>query len=622
LEASRKENHSLLRIINNQILHLNTILFIVLFSVILGFAIFYFSEIYNDYIDEKLDFVEYQFSNIIKDVFRDIENFIENGTVPFNALLILEIDSYGNVRTISPYIETYKNFYFGNDELFEKTLRFGEYVSGFTKKFLTEDPIIVVSKKHDNRVFLGLFSVENISRGSEVLQGGQKLFFVDKYGFGVKVSQQGHDFVDFLEIESREKKVPLLNLNYSNLGGKMHIFFHRDLPYGFKCIVAMPFINIIKPYIYFLLIFAFLVTLNITLIPRFLLKKIKIQLEPIRLLSEHMLKSSGTTPINLGDSLEMAEEIKNLVDSFNRMVKEAHENQRKLSSAVKKLSRLNENMRAVNSILFLSDEMFKRLILKSNDSLAILREYIMNISKAVPSFKYFGYNGELGTLEIGERVGRSLVMRLSNEEVRVAFEDDENDEMKFFENTVAQEILNFIRDLKLAVQIQNLIRYDPLTKLFNRKYFEELFERELLVANRYKRILSFVMIDMDNFKAFNDEFGHQFGDKILQKFGEALLKSFRQSDVVGRYGGDEFQILMLETPKNKALDKIEKIKKEISIFDIDGVIVKIDFSFGIAEFPKDGKTKNELLKVADLELYKVKNLKKQLEESQDSKGTF
>lgn len=617
METNNKKSKSLLDITNNQILYLNIILFLALFSMVAVITFYFFNTFYRKYIDEKLEFVKYQFNSAINNAFKDLEIFISSG-VNNDSAIFLEVDPQGRVTNATPHVKTYENFYFGNSELFKKTLEFGEYVSGFTKKFLTEKPVIVVSKKSNNRVFFGLFSVENIFQGifqgSKMLENSQNLFFVDEYGFGVKINQKGLSFVDFLEkIGSREKDVPLLNLRYSNVDGKIHVLFHKDLSHGFKSIITIPFMSTMKPYIYSFLILVILAIFSTIVTSRFFIRKVKVQLGTIQLLSEHMLKSFGTTPIDLNESPEIAEEIRNLFNSFNKMVREAHNRQEKLSLAVRKLSNLNEQIKAINSILVSSDEMFRKLLFRSSEPLAVLKKYIQKIFKIIPNFKYFGYNGEFGTLKMGEKSGKLVVMRLlDDEEIQLSIEKGENNEAKFFENVIIQEISSFIRELKLAVRIHNLIRYDYLTKLFNRKYFEELFERELLIADRYKRVFSLVIIDMDNFKTFNDEFGHQFGDKVLQRFAELLLRSFRKSDIIGRYGGDEFEILMLETSKHKAFKKIQEINRKISTLSIDGTTIKIDFSFGIAEFPKDGRTRDELLKVADSELYKTKNLKKQL----------
>jgi diguanylate cyclase (GGDEF)-like protein len=90
------------------------------------------------------------------------------------------------------------------------------------------------------------------------------------------------------------------------------------------------------------------------------------------------------------------------------------------------------------------------------------------------------------------------------------------------------------------------------------------------------------------------------------------MESFRQSDLVGKFGGDEFQILMLEATREKVFEKLKLIEKNAAKLQVEGASIQLEFSFGLARFPDDGKTKNDLFKTADRELYRMKNLKKNL----------
>ena len=604
----RLENKSILEIINNRIVRLNILIFVLLALAVLVLMIFFLEAIYRKYIDDKLDFVEYQFNSIVRNALKDIENFVESASSPSNALVVIEVNLEGKVESLKPIIRSYEDFYFMNDNLFKETLKSGEYISEFTKRFLTVDPVIAVSKKYNDKVYIALLALNEIYENSQALQDGQQLFFVDKNGFGVNLSQSGYSFVDFLTIESHKKRIPLLGLDYLEFNNRIHVFFQRKFPYGFRSIITIPFLSFIKPYLYYFVIFMFFLTFNSIIISQLLTREIKSQLKPIQDLSNHMIEASEVTPVVFenSESEKLGFEIKNLIHSFNKMVENINENRKKMSLAVKKLAIMNENMHSINTLLVLSEELFKKMILNLDVPTAILKEYINKVFSAVSNLKYFSYKGEFGNLEVGKKSGRSLVINREGETIQLTFKSSENNETIFFENTLAQEIMNFIRDLKLATKIQNLLKYDSLTGLFNRKHFDELFEREIIIANRYGRIFSFILIDLDNFKVYNDDFGHQFGDRILQKFSEILQESFRQSDILGRFGGDEFQILMLETPREMACDKIRKIRERITSLEVNGIKIKLYFSFGIAEFPKNGKNKDELFKVADSELYKTK----------------
>jgi diguanylate cyclase (GGDEF)-like protein len=146
---------------------------------------------------------------------------------------------------------------------------------------------------------------------------------------------------------------------------------------------------------------------------------------------------------------------------------------------------------------------------------------------------------------------------------------------------------------------------DPLTGLFNRRYLEETLEREMARAVRDEGVLSVCMADIDNFKSFNDQHGHKAGDLVLKSLSEILLAYSRAGDVVCRYGGEEFLILMpgadLETTARRAEDwrrAFEQMKIEF-----EGEILSTTLSLGVAVFPQQGRTSDDLLRLADEALY-------------------
>ncbi|MBI5378615.1 MAG: sigma 54-interacting transcriptional regulator [Nitrospirae bacterium] len=149
---------------------------------------------------------------------------------------------------------------------------------------------------------------------------------------------------------------------------------------------------------------------------------------------------------------------------------------------------------------------------------------------------------------------------------------------------------------------------DSLTGLFNRRYFEESLQREVQRSNRYERPLSLVFCDIDDFKAVNDRYGHPYGDTVLQAIAGLLEKNTRSSDLVCRYGGEEFALLLPETGKAGALVAAEKLRKVVERAPIgDGESsVGLTLSFGVAAFPEDAKTEQELVQRADEALYRAK----------------
>lgn len=159
-------------------------------------------------------------------------------------------------------------------------------------------------------------------------------------------------------------------------------------------------------------------------------------------------------------------------------------------------------------------------------------------------------------------------------------------------------------------QLLRLSMSDPLTSLFNRGYFDERIAVEVSRACRYQKPLSIAMIDVDYFKLFNDTHGHMAGDRALRVIASTLSHSFRQSDIVVRYGGEEFVIVMPETDTTTASQKLESVRQAIANAPIQltvaGEAVGVTISAGLAGLPNDGSSAEELLNVADTRLFQAK----------------
>jgi diguanylate cyclase (GGDEF)-like protein/PAS domain S-box-containing protein len=150
---------------------------------------------------------------------------------------------------------------------------------------------------------------------------------------------------------------------------------------------------------------------------------------------------------------------------------------------------------------------------------------------------------------------------------------------------------------------------DHQTGLFNRRYLEETLERELLQATRKHFILGIIMLDVDDFKRFNDTYGHAAGDAILREMGSFLLKHVRGEDIVCRYGGDEFIIVLPDVTQAVACKRAELICKYTRQFHLQfegQALEAITLSYGVAVFPKDGSISMAILKAADDALYSAK----------------
>jgi len=179
-----------------------------------------------------------------------------------------------------------------------------------------------------------------------------------------------------------------------------------------------------------------------------------------------------------------------------------------------------------------------------------------------------------------------------------------------FTATVAKQVSMALASLRLKDQLRDQSIRDPLTGLFNRRYMEETFEREIDRASRNNIALSFVMIDIDHFKSINDTYGHEAGDQVLIELGKILSHVTRNEDIACRYGGEEFVICLPGANIAVAVARAETIRKKMAStkFRHDGkTIGKITVSLGVSEYPQHGDDAAELVKAADKALYQAKN---------------
>ncbi len=146
---------------------------------------------------------------------------------------------------------------------------------------------------------------------------------------------------------------------------------------------------------------------------------------------------------------------------------------------------------------------------------------------------------------------------------------------------------------------------DLLTSLWNYGYFQYKLDEELIKAKRHKEIVSVIMLDLDDFKKFNDSFGHPAGDQALKEIAENLKKCTRATDIVSRYGGEEFALILPNTSKKDCLVVAEQIRSFIEKQKILNYFFTV--SIGVSTFPEDSQDKKQLIQKADLALYRAKN---------------
>jgi len=182
--------------------------------------------------------------------------------------------------------------------------------------------------------------------------------------------------------------------------------------------------------------------------------------------------------------------------------------------------------------------------------------------------------------------------------------------VKPWENSVLKlQVAECLQQRKTLVEKESLLSLaltEPVTGLGNYRLFQEQMRIEMDRARRHVRPLSLVMLDIDHFKKWNDELGHPAGDQALKDIAQLLLKGVRSIDWVTRYGGDEFALILPDTPQNFAVEIAERIRKSVESSNMGKGPVALSLSAGIASFPEQGDTNQDLIQAADQALYAAK----------------
>lgn len=175
-----------------------------------------------------------------------------------------------------------------------------------------------------------------------------------------------------------------------------------------------------------------------------------------------------------------------------------------------------------------------------------------------------------------------------------------------FVAALAESAAVAVKNARLYRAVEQSAIRDGLTGLYNHSYFHEALTDEVERAVRYGRETSLVLLDVDDFKRFNDDFGHLAGDKVLRWLGEALLLHTRKADTVARYGGEEFAVIMSETPHEQALVAAEKLLRAIHEDQPADWEAAVTVSLGVSTCPRDGTVSADLISAADRRMYRAK----------------
>jgi diguanylate cyclase (GGDEF)-like protein len=172
--------------------------------------------------------------------------------------------------------------------------------------------------------------------------------------------------------------------------------------------------------------------------------------------------------------------------------------------------------------------------------------------------------------------------------------------------SVSDILATATQNARYVDRVRQLAYRDGLTGLFNRRYFDSRLVDEVTRAARYGGGVSVLMIDLDHFKKINDEFGHMVGDDVLRAISALFLRQLRKVDVVCRYGGEEFAVVLPATQGASAAAVAEKLRRAVANNEFAGVPYPVTVSIGVAEFPAHGITRDDIVRAADAALYNAK----------------
>jgi diguanylate cyclase (GGDEF)-like protein len=172
--------------------------------------------------------------------------------------------------------------------------------------------------------------------------------------------------------------------------------------------------------------------------------------------------------------------------------------------------------------------------------------------------------------------------------------------------SVADICATAIQNAHYVERVKQLAYLDGLTGIFNRRFFELRILEEIERSRRFDAGMAVIMVDIDHFKRLNDEFGHLLGDEVLRQVSSIFHQQLRKIDVVCRYGGEEFAILLSQTNLDHAMGVAEKLRRMVETWQFPGVPQPVTISAGAATYPDHGGTRDELVKAADAGLYAAK----------------
>lgn len=226
----------------------------------------------------------------------------------------------------------------------------------------------------------------------------------------------------------------------------------------------------------------------------------------------------------------------------------------------------------------------------------VLENNVVEVQGYIPGFAETRSEVCIPLVSFGETMG---VLSLESAKVN-AFDASDLPSLE----SVADICANAIQNTRYFEKIRHMAYVDGLTGLFNRRYFEKMIQQEIERAQRYQGgAISVIMFDIDQFKRLNDEFGHLLGDDVLRQVSTLFSQNLRKIDIACRFGGEEFAVIVPETTGDHAFSVADKLRKVIAQTAFLGVARPITVTAGVASYPVNGTTRDELVRAADAALY-------------------
>ena len=242
-----------------------------------------------------------------------------------------------------------------------------------------------------------------------------------------------------------------------------------------------------------------------------------------------------------------------------------------------------------------SEDPWSRIIETSG---SVIEKDLSGTPESVRLFRECASRMSIPLISFGQTLG---VLTLHSSR-RNAFRETELQSLE----SVADICANSIQNAHYVERVKQLAYLDGLTGIFNRRFFELRILEEIERARRYGTGMAVIMADIDQFKRLNDEFGHLLGDEVLRQASSLFHQQLRKIDVVCRYGGEEFAILLTQTNAEQAIAIAEKLRRLVEGYQFPGVPRTVTISAGVAAFPAHGKSRDDLIRAADHGLYAAK----------------